>query len=129
MGVDIYIYTEWFDGQQWMPFGNFIDQRLQDANFSDRNYKLFDVLAGVFHSNCPNMISPPRGLPDSVSPMIRQMADKSRLDFHCHTYYTLDELLSEKKKLAICPNFIAFLNSLSKSGPDLQDIRLVMWFD
>ncbi len=73
-----------------------------DAIYSGRNYDLFSILADVRNgygfAGCDtgdgfNPIAMPKGLPDDVSPEVKELSDDWGCDGHSHSFFTLKELL------------------------------------
>jgi hypothetical protein len=64
-----------------------------------RNYDLFAVLADVRNYNgIITPISPPKGIPEDVSPVIREEIEYWDSDGHSHSYLTLKELKDYQKE-------------------------------
>ncbi|KAL9657563.1 hypothetical protein ABK040_000990 [Willaertia magna] len=70
--------------------------------YTDRNYDVFAILADVRNgfgfAGCDTgdgfeIISEPKGLPDDVSSIVKQISEKWDCDGHSHSYLTLTELL------------------------------------
>lgn len=61
--------------------------------FDDRNYALFATLADVRNYGYIKPISEPRGLPDDIHYITKELADSWGNDGHSHSYYTLKELM------------------------------------
>ncbi len=71
--------------------------------YPHRNYNLFAILAnvrngygfaGVDTGDGFKPISIPKGLPDDVSPQIKEVSDRWGVDGHSHSYHTLSDLKS-----------------------------------
>lgn len=105
MGSDIHLFSEkkksingedkWVNADYWEInpyFETDKDERELEivSIYDDRNYDLFNVLAEV-RGNGPS-ISPPRGLPDDVSSVVKKESDRWNGDGHSHSYFTLAEL-------------------------------------
>lgn len=105
MGADIHLFSEkkktvnneekWVNADYWTINPYFEtdkdEQELELVSiYDDRNYDLFNVLAEV-RGNGPS-ISPPRGLPDDVSSIVKKESDRWDGDGHSHSYFTLAEL-------------------------------------
>lgn len=79
MGADIHGYVEVFDGERWAWNRDdlFVDDSPGPGSgwtcepFDLRSYALFGFLAGVRNRNVPQ-IHPCRGLPDDLSPELRE---------------------------------------------------------
>jgi hypothetical protein len=125
---DYYLYPEWRgDGEKIMHIN------CDDRFYTDgRNYNLFCALAGVrnYFEN-PVVISPPKGLPKDVSPVIRREKRRWGIDGHSHSWLSLRELLEFDWSAwgntcdAFRDEVIPKLQALG--GPD--DARIVFWFD
>lgn len=61
--------------------------------FDDRNYELFATLADVRNYGYIKPISEPRGLPEDIHYITKELADSWGDDGHSHSYYTLKELM------------------------------------
>ena len=61
--------------------------------FDDRNYALFATLADVRNYGYIKPISEPRGLPEDIHYITKELADSWGDDGHSHSYYTLKELM------------------------------------
>lgn len=120
MGCDIHLRVEWFDGKKWHPaegkitqaerwphtynpaFNANITDRVRkegaklilDEWYTDRNYALFGVLAGVRDRPPHGSIAEPRGLPDDMSKPVARWFGKDTGYFHSHSFVTLAELMT-----------------------------------
>ena len=101
--------------------------------YSDRNYELFSILAGVRGNQEP--IDEPRGLPGDMSPEVAAlqgyMPDDISLGDHSHSWLTLAELQAypwpfRTRHDAFCTRV---LPALAKLGAAPQDVRIVFGFD
>lgn len=123
MGCDIHVYTEklveidgknkWVNCDNWQ-YNEYYNPRNQDGEtkmhlnpiYSNRNYALFSVLAGVRdYSENNKMISKPKGLPKDISKITKAEAKRWEGDAHSHSYFTLKELKDfrlEKHKVKFC---------------------------
>lgn len=112
MGCDIHMYVEklvsgkWTAADKWerdpeddnrlsVPYGRGI--------YGGRNYNLFAILANVRNGrgfagldtgDGFNPIALPKGLPDDVSPEIKECAERWGVDGHSHSFFTVAELLA-----------------------------------
>ena len=108
MGCDIHLYTEelktmdnkqkWHNCDNWR-FNPYYDEypdseRLMTHSsiYSERDYRLFSILANVrnYHNN--DYISLPKGLPRDISQPTRSEAERWGGDGHSHSYFTMSEL-------------------------------------
>lgn len=108
MGCDIHLYVEkrgedgtWVAADKWVKNPEYesdpeyeseyvVDWK--DLLYSDRNYSLFAVLAGVRNSYGIDPIYEPRGLPTDVTELVKAKSDRWGIDGHSHSYLTLAEL-------------------------------------
>ena len=122
MGCDIHDYIETRDDSgAWTAFGNWSDQAAKyyeegekpeepivldtpykERVYGDRNYELFSILAdvrngygfaGVDTGDGFVPISAPRGLPEDVTQLVRDVSESWGVDAHSHSWFTLDEIL------------------------------------
>lgn len=104
MGCDIHTYKEkfidgkWVTADEWEPYdygegaaGKSIPYNKQA--YSDRNYNLFGLLAGVRNRE-GTLTLVPRGIPFDVSPEVQYANEKWDADGHSHSYLYLHELRS-----------------------------------
>jgi hypothetical protein len=70
----------------------FLWENTFDAEFGQRNYIFFGIIAGVRSYDTKSMVSEPRGLPKDVSPQVKRHSDQWGVDGHSHSYLTLKEL-------------------------------------
>jgi hypothetical protein len=87
MGCDIHSFVEIKTDGVWRWIYNVVDEP-----FSWRNYGIFGFLADVRNYSRSPVIAQPRGLPDDVSPELRDTSDN--YDFHSHSWLTLAELMT-----------------------------------
>lgn len=109
MGCDIHLFTEinkesegkenWVNNDCWKhnPYYNPEDPDgeipMEHVSiYSGRNYDLFGILANVKNYSENGCIDDPRGLPDNVSWVTKQEADRWSGDAHNHSWFTLKEL-------------------------------------
>jgi hypothetical protein len=113
MGCDIHIHAEVKRGEAWEKVGAIFkndyydperpsktdsdgytwNPKYTDEPYDGRNYRLFAILADVRNYDGWKPISSPRGLPEDVSPGIKEKSDGWDCDGHSHTFFTLKELL------------------------------------
>lgn len=110
MGCDIHLYAEARDseGAPWRNVNALEEDEIYDPEtyevigtkmrptrfYSGRHYGLFGVLAGV-RWKCPHgAIAEDRGLPEDISPEVREEASDWGGDGHSHSYATLEELIT-----------------------------------
>jgi len=99
MGCDIHAHVEVREDGQWHHW-----EEMFAAPFHvGRNYDLFAILAnvrngygfaGVPTSGGFTPIDMPRGLPEDVTPEVKQESDDWGVDGHSHSWLTLAELLA-----------------------------------
>ncbi len=152
MGCDIHMYIErkmhinkvekWFDisAYQRNPyFEQFQEDGESEWNvfdfYKDRNYRLFELLAGV-RGHASNAISLAKGLPEDVSDGIKKASDEYGADGHSHSHYLFSELLAidwpkfndKYETLDVWVKALAYLKErIGWYGTD--KIRIVFWFD
>ena len=96
MGCDVHMFIEHRENpdQPWKSdpgHSTFIedgDVYVHAVSATNRNYELFGILASVRSNGC---IYPQRGLPDDVSPLVKQESDRWDSDAHSHSWLTLQE--------------------------------------
>lgn len=113
MGCDIHFFVEkrvegkWVSADKWEIDKDDDEPRQprvpwEQSFYHSRNYNLFAILAdvrngrgfaGVKTGEGFNPISPPRGLPDDVSPEVGKEAVRWAGDGHSHSFLTVEELL------------------------------------
>lgn len=105
MGCDIHMYIEKKDKSStatagsWIPAQGFLitsdeDEAIPDVpfpdQFSDRDYLLFGLLAGV--RDPTNQVFEPKGFPEDASPEVRAVFERWGRDAHTPSFLTLEEL-------------------------------------
>ncbi len=137
MGCDVHAAFEVKINNKWEHYS------IPNIN---RNYALFEKMAGV-RGDVSNAISPPKGLPDDISIVTKIDADWWNGDGHSHSWLSSSEykeMYAFYKEL-IGPNWwqsdyertnYLFGNGFDDFAPgseeypkELQDFRLVFWFD
>lgn len=114
MGCDIHTHVEinktingekkWICGDYFKinPYYDGVDKYEPKYNFvrfcDDRNYSLFATLADVRNYGNTTCIDTPRGLPNDVSPEVKEEAEGWGIDGHSHSYFTLRELIEFQEK-------------------------------
>jgi hypothetical protein len=101
MGCDIHLHVEikkkeheWQMATKELTLHDWREKAVLDQPwYSDRNYALFGILAGV-RSNDIEPIAQPRGIPDDVSYEVDKEKSGYGVDGHSHSYLTLAELLA-----------------------------------
>lgn len=99
MGCDIHLYVEkrvdgvWVSVDKWSdPHGSGMDVVDEDSFYSNRNYEVFAILAGVRNSDGYVPICEPRGFPGDASPeVVCRWASHGE---HTPGWLTLAELLA-----------------------------------
>lgn len=102
MGCDIHTYKEkfvdgkWHTADEWEPYDYGEDEKGQEVPYkkhaySDRNYNLFGLLAGVRNREGTLTLTP-RGMPFDVSPEVQAANESYGSDGHSHSYLYLHEL-------------------------------------
>lgn len=107
MGCDIHMFSEFYSESKksWLNFDYWIYNEHYEGGengedkmhvvpiWSNRNYTLFTVLAGVRdYYEKTACISPPKGIPEDVCQIIKEESDGWGNDGHSHSYLTLKEL-------------------------------------
>lgn len=130
MGCDIHVCVELKEswGNKWCAC------ILEDGAFSDRNYVLFGMLAGV-RGDGPT-ISEPRGWPPDLSPEVKTAIENDMGD-HSASWLTVKEILEFHKsgeQQQYCEHFFnwlrfesTWLEYIVKETP--ERVRLVFNFD
>lgn len=151
MGCDIHSYAERKDiNGQW--------GEIDFQPFDWRSYGMYGFLADVRNYSGIEPISKPRGLPNDLTPIIKNTAKMWGLDGHSHSWLTVAELLAFNYDAPMEDRRADFLHKTHGSGPDtcepgdgikttyrkflgegfftdlkkLQDMgaeRIVFWFD
>lgn len=165
MGADIHIYAErrlkdgtWAMCKQYnaMSVQTFRDLKLAEDQYPrlfhrarERNYNFFAELAGV-RGPGPE----PKGLPDDVSPLVKEDADGWDVDGHSHSWYSAEEFvpifmnnhMDEAERTAlvtmkleanfpfsiverVLDDYLGVDLPYNNGEPDTSCIRFVFWFD
>lgn len=135
MGCDISLKVEVKVKGKWLLFNQ---PRV------DRNYELFEKMAGV-RGDVSNAISEPKGLPDDISEGTKLVYEYEKDDAHSESYLTLLEigLLEKWYEEQAYEGTSRWFNSqfgyLFGNGyndtdelndpPIIEDVRFVFWFD
>ena len=105
-----------------------------------RNYTIFEKMAGV-RGDVANAISPPRGLPKDISLITKIDADNWGEDTHSHSWLSSEEFKELYEYQKYHYSYIEQYGYLFGNGfesfkagdagypKDIQDFRLVFWFD
>ncbi|OBZ16384.1 MULTISPECIES: hypothetical protein [Bacillales] len=155
MGTDIHVYieqktikndnplmTHWISVDEWINHPCFEAMEVRKKYWTDRNYLLFAILANVRNRYSIQPISLPKGLPDDVSPEVKNESDEENGDAHTRSWLSLKELLEydwqqtmEDDDEVICtfedlviPFVSDFIPRLSKID-EPENVRMVFWFD
>lgn len=99
--------------------------------YSSRNYRLFEILAGV-RGYDENAISPPRGIPPDISEAYKEQLKQWEGDIHSESYFTLKELLDvdwSKYNTEIFSEFFETIVKMKKIDSDPEKVRCVFFFD
>jgi len=117
LGCDIHLYVEkrvegkWIAADKWIEENEGTDEEpdvrltvpYDNRVYSGRCYDLFSILAdvrngygfaGIKTGAGFNPICPPKGLPDDVSPEVKQWSDHWDSDGHSHSWHTVADLLA-----------------------------------
>lgn len=155
MGTDIHVYieqkinkndnplmTEWISIDEWIHAPYFEGMRVREHFWTDRNYLLFAILADERNEYNIHPISLPKGLPDDISPEVKNQSDKENDDAHTRSWLTLKELLEYDWQQKIeddnneifplealdIPFVYEFIPRLSKID-EPENVRMIFWFD
>jgi len=122
MGCDIHMHVERGNAERSIEWRYVMDH---DQN---RNYCLFARLADVRNQCEPpeQPIAKPRGLPEDLTPAVRDDAEGWAVDGHSHSWLTLDEA---EQARGVNPQFDALLDYLRAVLWGPYTARLVFWFD
>jgi hypothetical protein len=136
MGCDIHLYVEvknpegkWVSPENWTKEKGYFDVPCDEKYYTERNYRLFGVLAGV-RDSWVTPIDEPRGLPSDVSKEVRFATDIN--SDHSHSWFLLQELWevdwkSYEDGIYGFGIFLKMLERLKQLG-DPSDVRIVFWF-
>lgn len=102
MGADIHLWVEKRCGNAWTFANQYWLENFEseswidwDAPYTERNYFLFSILAGVRNHNNPlTPILPVRGTPIDVSEIGARIIQEWGADAHTHSWFSTKELLS-----------------------------------
>ena len=138
MGCDIHLHSEIKVNGKWLHY---------DQPDCDRNYELFEKMAGVRGEN-KNAIAAPRGLPEDASDTTNFESDHWDSDGHSHSWLSAAEIhqLAEwyreefkgrdkdnfwpKWDRWLCGNCYSDFVRYPESRPkEIEDVRFVFWFD
>lgn len=114
--------------------------------YIQRNYALFEKLAGVRANNWITPIAPPRGMPDDVSTLTQVLYMSDRPGGHSHSWISRDEILDLEQwwaehvnnlkfdqrnvfEVAVMGNYADGNGYGEDLPPWVKDVRLVFWFD
>jgi hypothetical protein len=153
MGCDIHAYEEYKDPEtgNWVAAeadtykkdeecGNEgVDWYGMIATYSERNYRLFGLLAGV-RADIPRSFEPKLEIPEDCSNEIYQIYKQWDTDAHTPSYLTLSELkekmaqiflLDDQLMTAVRDDLQGFINSFSDEFKHIPDVdrRMVFFFD
>lgn len=130
MGCDIRAYIEIKKDNVWHTY---------DRLYIDRNYKLFEKMAGV-RGELENAYVKPRGLPDDMAFVTRLSYDHNEGDAHTPSWLTMGEV-NALENWAFVSGFkwssyiqpFGFIQSNGWNREAIEgfcdDVRLVFWFD
>jgi hypothetical protein len=102
MGADIHLWVERRTEKSWQFANSYEIEQFDkeswiawDEPFSDRNYFLFALLAGVRNLDTKFMpILPVRGMPTDISEIGKRIVDEWEGDGHSHSWASAIELLN-----------------------------------
>lgn len=111
-----------------------------------RNYLLFEKMAGV-RGSVENALAPPKGLPDDISNITRIDSEQWGIDGHHHSWLSSEEFKKlhqyhqelygrdwwhidyEQYGYLFGNEFHRFKSGVGEYPEEIQDFRLVFWFD
>ena len=136
MGCDIHVFREvQRNNNQWACLEEMQDEDYIPGIYIPRNYMLFGLLAEV-REEVP-LAFPYRGIPDDVSPEVKQESDYMGCDCHTPSWLELEEMKRKQTELLLssephaqeCLEYLQeFMASLT--WPDnAKNCRVVFWFD
>lgn len=136
MYVDIHICCEyrlstWFNGDYFM-FNPWYEEFGDDNEYTmipiyaKRNYDLFATLADVKNRGGIIPISAPRGLPDDIHKVTKQLVDEYGNRGFSHSYFTLRELLDYMDTAPIC-TYSGWITKEEAKDLDLYHIYPNIW--
>lgn len=159
MGCDIHVCVEakrhvfgeprWVNIDDWKlnPYfgGESEPEYKLRACYRDRNYILFEALAGV-RGATSEAIEQPRGMPSDASEATKAQCEFWGVDGHSHSYFTLSELKQWRldnphrvspynEDVHVLDHFISALvqkqaDEFYRENPEFDDkTRAVFWFD
>lgn len=133
MGADIHLYPEYrVDGGAWQSHPDIIIETEGEApdeftyiRYDDdgigRNYSLFADMAGVRGDGLD-----PLGVPEDISPLVKQAIEYWEADGHSHSYMSLESLkkLMQKRGYTIRDN--RMFKSCNKIAKELAKIDKIL---
>lgn len=132
MGCDIHLYTEinrvikgelkWVNCDNWKInhyYEKGSDENEYEVNhlYSDRNYRLFAVLADVRNYSDNKFICEPKGFPKDASNEVIKEYESWDMDGHSHSYFTLSEL----KEFRRHNNITKYSGLMTQENADMVD--------
>lgn len=135
MGCDIHMHAEIKVKGKWLHY---------DQPDCDRNYQLFEKMAGV-RGEDSEAISPPRGIPEDVAETTRFVCEEYGSDGHSHSWLGATEIAELREWWDSQPygkngsptwdqwffgNYYSGFVKYPDERPDeVEDVRFVFWFD
>ena len=136
MGCDIHLFTEIKINGKWIT---------HSIPRADRNYELFELMAGVRGENSKAIVEP-KGLPNDMGEITSMYAKHWEGDSHTGSWFNAQEICILYKEirskkiirgaigLDLCgyffggdwSEFVEYRETLPK---EVEDIRFVFWFD
>ena len=148
VATEIHVFSETLCGDTWtadkadtyvqeLPnrFG-WIDARMEPVP-CPRQYWLFGLLVDEVRYSWPWSFSE-KGIPEDVSPQVKQLSKSWGIDGYAHSYLTLQELKAKAIELTVDSreptlDLTEYLIELIKAIPQTSDNpkhqRIVFWFD
>lgn len=120
MGCDIHGWIEKKVGDKYIAIN-----RLKNRS---RNYRRFAMLAGVrdYHNESS---AKPLGIPDDISESAKYDIEQWDCDGHSHSYLSVKDAAKIFNETSIEPTKWPELVFFNVDDEDIDDTRLVFWFD
>lgn len=124
MSTDIYLHVEQRTANGWQAVGNEVDW------YDGRSYMLFAALADVRNDGSIRVIAQGRGLPDDLSPEVRDRTEDYWLIYgHAHSWLSYRELAGYSWD-GFPPEWADAVKRMGElAGTDPDSVRIVFWFD
>jgi hypothetical protein len=120
----------WVSADEWEIEDGYWNVPYGKSFYSNRNYYLFAILAGVRGSTDP--IDYPRGIPNDCSSGYKYMCGIWGSDAHSHSYFTLKELLDVdwgNYQMEYLSEFMETIEKMKTIDDNPNKVRCVFFFD